>query len=35
MNERYIVIGHNGEISHSGDTFAECLRYVLDGMLSN
>lgn len=26
MNEKYIVIGHDGEIAHSGDTFAECLK---------
>ena len=32
MNEKYVVIGNSGEITHSGDTFAECLRYVLDGM---
>jgi len=32
MNEKYIVIGHDGEITHSGDTFTECLRYVLESM---
>lgn len=32
MNEKYIVIGHDGEITHSADTFTECLRYVIERM---
>lgn len=32
MNEIYVVIGNGGEIDHTGDTFTECLRYVLEDM---
>lgn len=32
MNERYCVIDNQGVITYTGDTFAECLKYVLDGM---
>lgn len=32
MNELYCVIDNQGVITYTGDTFAECLKYVLDGM---
>ena len=31
MNECWIVTGSNGEIKYKGDTFAECLKHVIDG----
>lgn len=31
MNEKYIVIGNGGGIKYAGDTFAECLKHVIDG----
>lgn len=30
MNELYCVIGSRGNIRHTGETFTECLKYVLD-----
>lgn len=32
MNDLYCVIDNQGVITYTGDTFAECLKYVLDGM---
>ena len=30
MNECWIVTGRTGEIAYKGDTFAECLKHVID-----